>query len=285
MKTATRIVVCLLIALTVTTSVAHGQRNPPDSERGAIVRVVSQWNSSCDASNREDWDNMVDNWYDDLTEDHGGSSWWRDGFYHNGNIVDSDFVDCDRRDWGNDCGSDRADEPDALLVGLHGAQGTGNRWNASVRVDEPGDGNCVSWQGHMWFDLDLEFLHLSSCHSMNHDVWPEWGDSFVRLHQTDGFHGVMYVTRFYSHRYEGFADDSFDTSMANAWVDNLYAYRWRGKNQCPVARGVGNGRENLWDRMDHERYNWVYDDPIGWNWSGYVYPERCDPRGASALPR
>jgi hypothetical protein len=120
---------------------------------------------------------------------------------------------------------------------------------------------------------------------MNRDVWwPEWSSSFVRLHQVDGFHGVMWIAYRYAHRYGSFADDSFDTSIANSWIDNLYIYRSRGESQCPVARGVGSSRADLWDRMDHERYNWVYDDPTGWNWSGATWTTGCDPSGASALP-
>ena len=292
MKTVTRIAVALLITLTLMTSVIHAQRVPPETERGALVRVVTRWNSNCSADDLRRMDNMVDDWYDDITDDrnppwgHGDRAWWRDGFYENGNIVDSDFTDPDIVAWGNDCGDDHVDEPDAILVGLHGSQGTGNRWNAHVRVDEPGSGNCVSWQGHMQFgDCDLEFLHLVSCHSMNHDVWEEWLDSFNRLHQVDGFHGVTYATSTYGHRYKSFSDDAFNTSIANSWVDNLYKYRLRNRNMCRVALGVGDTSTDLWDRMDHEQYDRVYSDPAGAIRAGTIYISGCDPRGASALPR
>jgi hypothetical protein len=287
MKTVTRFAVFLLITLTLMTSVIHAQRRPPESERGAIVRVVTRWNSSCSGDDLRSFDNMVDNWYDDITSDreHGSRAWWRDGFYENGNIVDSDFTDPDVVSWGNDLGDDRVDEADAILVGLHGRQGTGNQWDACVRVDEPGAGNCWSWQGHMRFgDEDLEFLHLVSCHSMNQDVWDEWLDSFEGLHQADGFHGITYVSRFYGHRYTGFSDDAFDTSIASSWVDNLYKYKWRNRNMCPVARGVGFDRPDLWDRMDHEQYDWVYSDPVGADQAGTIWISGCNPRGASALP-
>jgi hypothetical protein len=232
------------------------------------------------------WNNMVNNWYYNLTEDHGRGSWLKDGFYHNGNIVDSDFTDPDLVSWGNDFASDRNDEPDALLVGLHGGKNDPDgRWVASVRRNEPGEGNCGAYQGHMKLgDEDLEFLHLSSCHSMNHNVWEEWLDTFSRLHQVDGYHGVSYVFRTYGHRYGSFADDSFDTSIANAWVDNLYKYRARNKSQCPVALGAGTDQTNLWDRLDHERYNWVFPDQSSNNQAGTIWVAGCDPRGASALP-
>jgi hypothetical protein len=267
------------------------QGPPVSGEKGALVLVVTRWNSSCDADNRRRWDNMIDGWYDDITDDretpwgHGGNSWWKDGFYENGNIVDSDFTDSRIVAWGNDDCDDCVDEGDAVMIGLHGSNGTGGRWNAHVRVDETGAGNCVSWQGHMLFgDYDLEFLHLSSCHSADFDVWSEWGDSFDGLHQMDGFHGVMYVTSLYDHRYEGFSDDAFNTSIADSWVDNLYKYRSRHRNQCPVAIGVGNGASDLWDRMDNEQYDWVYHDPDVWTHQGRIWIEDCDPRGAGTLP-
>lgn len=269
-----------------------GQSPPPERERAALVRVVTQWDSSCDASNRYGWGTMLNDWYEDITDSrrtpwgHGTRAFWRDGFYQNGSIVDSDFTDPGAVAWGNDFAEDRVDEPDAILVGLHGSPGTGDRWNAHVREDEAGDGNCVSWQGHMRLgNEDLEFLHLSSCHSMNEEVWwDEWQSSFHRLHQVNGFHGVSYVARAYGHRYGGFADDAFEISIADAWIDNLYKYRSRGRNMCPVARGVGFGTADLWNRMDHERYDWVFSDPDGAYAMGVVYISGCDPSGAPALP-
>lgn len=59
---------------------------PSSSEKEALAIVVTKWNSSCDGSNRPSWDNMIDAWYDDLTDSgstpggHGSRAWTRDGF-------------------------------------------------------------------------------------------------------------------------------------------------------------------------------------------------------------
>ncbi len=286
MKTVTYSAILVVFALIA--SMTYGQAPPSWSEQGAIVRVVTRWDGGCTGDNRRRWDNMIDGWYDDITDAgrHGDRAWWKDGFYENGNIVDSDFTDPDVVAWGNDRAQDRVDEADVIMVGLHGSPGTGGRWDAAVRVDEPGAGNCKSWQNHMRLgDYDLEFLHLSSCHSMNQEVWAEWHSSFQGLHQVNGFHGVMYVTSLYDHRYEGFSDDAFDISIADSWLDNLYKYRRSGRNQCPVARVVGFGAADTWDRMDHEQYDWVYPDPVGAGTWGTIWPSECNPRGAPALPR
>lgn len=260
----------------------YGQTHPPDWEREALVRVVSWWNSDCDATNVLSLDNMVDDWYDSITDDdeHGDRAWLEDGFYHNGNIVDSDFTDPDIVTWGQDFESDHADEPDAVLVGLHGGVGTDGRWDALVRVDEPGAGNCTSWQGHMRFgDSDLEFLHMVSCHSMNQNVWElEWQSSFDRLHQAEGFHGVTRASRFYAHRYESFADDGFDSSIAQAWIDHLYKNKSRAnRDMCPVARVHGLGPTEAEARITDESYDWVFPDPIpGTGTAVVIYVSGCD---------
>jgi hypothetical protein len=275
-----------LIAMTSPNAFAepiYGQTRTPSWEREALVRVVSVWDSNCDATNVRSLDNMVDNWYDTITDadTYGDDAWSGDGFYHNGNIVDSDFTDPDVVAWGRDFENDHVDEPDAVLVGLHGGVGTGGRWNAIVRVNEPGDGNCTSWQGHMRFgNSDLEFLHMVSCHSMNQDVWElEWQDSFSRLHQAEGFHGVTRSSRFYAHRYESFAQDGFENSIAQSWIDHLYKDKTRAnRDMCPVARVHGVGPTEAEARIADERYDWVFPDPIpGAGTAVVIYISGCDP--------
>ena len=271
------------------------QSVPGESEKGALVICITQWNGGCGTTddNRTSWDNMVDGWYDDITDDastpwgHSAKAWWRDGFRQNGTIVDSDFTDASIVSWGDDSDDDNVDEPDACMVALHGGESSDNlRWYGLVRVDESGDGNCYAWQGHMALgDSDLEFLHLSSCNSMNEDVWwGEWQESFDGLHQINGFHGIMWINSTYRGRYEDFSDDAFDISIADSWVDNLYKYRVAGENMCPVSRGVGYSENSLWTRMDHEEYDWVYSDPDGAGWMGVVYIKGCNPKGEPALP-
>ena len=159
---------------------------PDDAwSRDAAGRVITLWNGGCSGSTRGWWDNMVRAWYDEVSNTapiwgHGPYAYGRKGLKVNGSIVDSDFADASAVWWGNDHGSGRPDAVDAFMVGLHGLEASNDAWVGRVRVNEAGSGNCNAWQGHMEFgDLDLEFLHLSSCFSMDReDWWPEWSRSF-----------------------------------------------------------------------------------------------------------
>ena len=264
-------------------------------EKEARVLVVTNWNSDCDGSQRNSWDNMVYAWYNRITDDlpapfgHGADAWTRSGSQTNSYIVDSYFVDESGYTWGQD--DSFVDNADALMVGLHGLDSSDDhRWCGRVRVDEPGSGNCNANQGHIELgDDDLEFLLLSSCNSMDRDDWwPNWNSSFDGLHQVDGFHGLMWINSSYVGRYQGFASDAFWISIADAWLDNLYIHHANNSHdQCPVARNVGTSGGNSLSRMNSERFNHVYSDPprLGSARNHRVrYIKGCDPKGKGALP-
>lgn len=268
---------------------------PGGGEKGAVVFVISKWDSNCSGSKRSAWDDMVKGWYNDITntknrpKGHGGKAWWKDKWRHNGNIVDSNFTDSGVVAWGDDRADDRgADEPDALMVGLHGGESGGSlRWYGLVRVNEAGTGDCYTRQEEIVLgDYDLDFLHLSSCHSMCKDVWwGQWSGTFDGLHQVNGFHGIMWISKSYKKRYKNFSDDAFDISIADSWVDNHYdnAFWWWEYDHCPVSRGVGLSRADLWDRMENEEYDWVYNDPDDHTWNGVIYMKNCDPKDDPSL--
>ncbi len=271
---------------------------PPSSlaEREVVVRNINNWNATCAGSTRC-WSTMTSQWYNEITNDvffpfgHSVQAWYRDGNYVDGNIVDSDFTDSDKVSWGRDNWNDRPDEVDAAMIALHGSRASGNgRWVGRVRVNEAGNGNCNSWQGHMDFgDWDNEFLHISSCNSMQKAEWhPHWSQSFKGVHQINAFHGIMWIfCNGYPSRYRDFADDSFYIPIALAWLDNMYDRRSGANNdQCPVSRGVGvggSGQANCWARMYNERYNNVLSDPTSPTWHGVIYYTPCDPNVGSPL--
>jgi hypothetical protein len=269
-------------------------------EKAVMVRVVTRWNAAwwerCSASQRDSWDDMLRDWYDAICDarpgpaGHGGQAWIGITFQHNGNIVDSDFADS-RFWWGND--NNKIDDVDVCMIGLHGGNNAGNhRWYGKVRVDERswwGPGDCQAYQGHIELgDHDLEFLHLSSCYSMDsEDWWSEWNSSFDGLHQIDGFHGIMWISAAFDDEYEDFADDSFWISIADSWLDNLYIRNVSNDyDQCPVARNVGSNNVDSLNRMSNERYNNVFADPPGLG-AGRNHRARyirgCDPKGKGAL--
>lgn len=266
------------------------------NEIEAGMYAITRWDGDCDGDRRDQWDNMVSAWFHEIWNDqaipdgHGDAAWEFAGQNINGDIIDSDFVDPDNEAWGDD--DHHADVVDALMIGMHGGNDSNNhRWYGRVQVNEAGEGNCNAYQGHIEMgDTDLEFLHLSSCFSMDReDWWNEWNSSFDGLHQVDGFHGIMWISSDYTRRYRRFADDAFWMSIADSWLDHLYDTHWfiGNSDQCPVARVVGEDDEDSLLRMNTERYNNVLSDPPGLGESRAHrarYIRGCNPRGKGALP-
>ncbi len=293
-----RTLIGLVLPLGLTAVLAGANGLPPSGEREALVRVVSLWQGDCNGSNRSSWDDMVAAWYIEIGNPlppplgRGDQRWVWDGFYHNSwnsgasYIRDSDFTDTAVVPWGRDHWNDRPDDVDVCMAAFHGANAADGGWCGQVYKDEPGEGNCWTAQAHMEFgDIDLEFLHLSSCASMDAEDWhPNWSRSFKGVHQVNGFDGVMYIFNTWPFRYADFAEDSFDCPIALAWLDNMYVYRCfaddndpapQRRDQAPVSRGVGvgpSGQSNCWSRMYSERYDNVWSsDPVTPTWHGVLY--------------
>ena len=259
----------------------------------AKMFAITTWDDDCSGAARGSWDDMVDAWYDRLTVLPWYLSfleWSRSGRQADGDIVDSFFADSTvAHPWGEDFNN--TDDADAVMIAMHGGNDSGDhRWYGTVRVDEPGTGDCEAYQGDMVFgDKDLEFLHLSSCNSMDYeDWWSEWSSSFDGLHQADGFHGVMWISSSYPTYYEDFALDALFMGMGDAWLDNLYIKDISGTDdQCPVARNVGSSSLDSLFRMDLEGYFIVGTDPLGLGVTRNHrarYIPGCDPNSEDPLP-
>jgi len=256
--------------------------------------VITRWNGDCDANRVDDWDNMVRAWYNEISNNaalpngHGAEAYAIGWLNVDNWIVDSQFCDPDIVAWGDDFNF--TELPDAFMAGFHGGNSSDDhRWLGSVKYDEPGGGNCVAYQGHMRLgDDDLEFLHLSSCFSMDReDWWNEWNSTFNGLHEVDGFHGIMWIDKSYSKYYRRFADDSFWMSIADSWMDQMYQSPWFRADQCPVSRVVGFNPDDCRDRLNEERYNNVFADPPGtlnpFRSHAVKYINGCDPEGKPEL--
>ncbi len=281
---------------------AAGLLGPPGGVRAAddgaaevTAFVITNWNAECDANRINDWDNMVRAWYNEMRDDDAppdghGLGAYAIGWLNNDNwIVDSQFCDPDLVSWGDDV--NHAEVPDAFMAGLHGGNNSNDhRWIGYVKYDEPGGGNCWTYQGHIKLgDDDLEFFHLSSCYSMDReDWWNEWNSSFDGLHEVDGFHGVMWIDDDYASDYRRFADDAYWMSIAESWVDHMYQSPWFRADQCPVSRVVGFDADDSRDRLNSERYNDVFADPPGYpnqpRSHRAKYIGGCDPEGMGELP-
>lgn len=257
--------------------------------REAKMYVVQTWDGGCSGNSLAaySFDDMVDAWYDEITNSdcwwgHCGDAYSRDGSLVNGNVINSKYADSGVVGWGAD--SSYLDEADAALVGWHGGDSSGV-YQGSMRVNEAGDGNCTLARTEMALgNSDLEFLHLLSCHSMDDNMWSGWRSAFDGLHQMGGFHGNAWASSSRVNDYEDFADDAFSDTLADAWLDNLYDTGVGDDNvdQCPVAYGVGSSEDNVWDRMADENYEDVWSDPTP-NWWGAIFFEGCNPAGESTI--
>lgn len=266
---------------------------PAGARYEAKMYAITVWNAGCAGGTRNAWDDMVDAWYDEITDTgfsifgwclsgHCGDAFSRDGSVVNGSIANSWFADANVVAWGND--TPRLDDGDAVMIGTHGADSAGV-WQGTMRINEAGGGDCNLRRDEMEIgDSDLEFLHLSSCNSMDANQWSNWWRAFDRAHQVDGFHGFMWIGSGLISNYRNFADDAFSSAISDAWLDNHYVPNISGSDdQCPVAYAVGANQADATNRLFNERYDNVFSDPGSIGWWHVTYIAGCDPANESAL--
>ena len=259
----------------------------------AKIYAISKWDGGCSGSQRDSWDDMADGWYDAITDSgftflgvclwgHCSDYYSRAGRQVNGSVVNSKFADASVVSWGND--TPRLDDADAALIAWHGSE-SGNVYLGSMRVNEAGSGDCTLRRDEMQIgDSDLEFLHLSSCQSMDDNQWQDWWRAFGGAHQVNGFHGLMWISSSYVGDYEDFADDAFSNTIADSWLDNLYRNNISGSDdQCPVSYAVGANSADTWNRIGTERYNRVLSDPTRIGYWGVIFISGCDPASETVV--
>jgi len=145
-------------------------------------------------------------------------------------------------------------------------------------------------------DVDLEFLHASSCYSADDDNLN--GIRFALhdpvdggfAHQWDGFHGLMWIGGGFDDDYNDFAHD------APLFVDRLRVGPRTCTattasdcddppcdDECPIAYSISSTGSGALTRLINERYNFVYSDPPGNSAYAYMYYAGCDPLGESTF--
>jgi hypothetical protein len=259
----------------------------------AIGDFVPGASGGCGGGDRGHWPVMVDHWYDRM----GAIGHARDGQYTDGSITIRRFCD---PDWIGGCQDHLyADEADATMIATHGAD-SGDHWVGTMRYPYAGhcglDGGGTAHDVHLG-DVDLEFIHLSSCNSADDDNLDPPGSAGVRemmrdpvdggfAHLMTGNHGVMWIGSSYDDDYNDFANDAHIVGIATSWTANSYhsnsvdcawydPFNWYGTCQdiCPVAVSQGQSNTRAWNGIMHERYNNVYSEPTGngyWYWMGYL---------------
>jgi len=246
------------------------------------------------------WTNMIDDWYNEM-DDHG--FYTRDRRLVDDSLSPAFFCDPDS---GANCFDHLwIDEGEAAFIATHGFD-SGGHWRGLMRFQGPtNDANCSidapeAGSGELFLgDNDLEFLHLSSCNSMDDDnlgnTWRLFQDPVdspqngKRLHQANGFHGVMFIFCNWGFRYEDFAADAFAVSIKDAWMSNMYvasvSVDTDGDNvnetyeQCPVAYAVAPTFNECLSRIQNERYNLIMSDPASIGAVCAYFVNGCDPFG------
>jgi len=170
------------VGLTIAAPAAPAAANHLEAKMYAITK----WDGGCSGSQRDSWDDMAYGWYDEIAD----SSWYNHaGKAVNGNIKNLWFSDTSLVSGATDPA--HIDGADAAIIAWHGGDSSGV-WQGSMHVPGGGSNSCKSRSDEMLLgNTDLEFAVLSSCHSMDDNMWSSWRKSFGGMHQADGFHGLM----------------------------------------------------------------------------------------------
>jgi hypothetical protein len=278
----------------------------------AIGDFVPTASGGCGADDRPSWPGMAQAWWDEMgAKGHyrgPAASQYR---YIDGNMTTRRF--CDPQ-YNAGCQDFQASSPsgadwmDAAIIATHGWD-DGDHWGAVMRYPATftgaGSGDCGlrfggSSDQSRWGDSWLMFVHASSCQSADDDnldgirfrMQDTATSTSRRMHQFDGFHGLMWISSGYNNDYKETARDGHTGSIAYSWVSNHHKnntqgceaydpWNWFGtcQDQCPIAYSIGSSAADAQYRLLNERYNMTFGDPTSVSWYWYMYYEGCDPVG------
>lgn len=241
------------------------------------------------SSNLPPMDDMLESWADEM-DDEG----WNDAGHGVDNFINLDrFCDPDSSISGCNDHTTGIDEGDAVMIGTHGSD-SGDHWTGLLRDSGTSAASCRmnSTDDFRAGDYDAEVIHLVSCHSLDDDIIPQaWQlmedvvdspSSGLRLRILTGFHGDAAIGTSFTGEYEQVAHDGFRSSVADAWVDNLFdgSVQYVGEtgtyDQCPIAVALGATESGCEDRILDTEYD-TGSDPSDDDYYCYSYIEDCDP--------
>jgi Family of unknown function (DUF6345) len=280
------------------------------ADEEASLYVMTNWPGppicDCDPRNEKDeWDDMLYWWLWYMDYPYSPGNWAEDQYYVDSPIVEGWFTD-EMVDTANGNDDLYLDDADAAMSGGHGARvnlGGSLYWDGYQRErDWTGQTETCHLMSHEMLlggsddSHDLEFLHLSSCHSLEYDssvtndMWETWKGAFTSttheagLHQLEGFHGHMTIHDYLWVDYFRVVQDGLVGSVAEAWVEHLYIWGSPGDNICPVSMVAGPNGQSATFRLAHESYNSGYSDPDDSPGFARLWVGRCKPIDAEALP-
>jgi hypothetical protein len=277
----------------------------------AIGDFVPGSSGGCGGDDRSSWPGMAQAWWDKMgSRGHYKGPVGSEYKYVNGNMTVKRF--CDPDTYNASCRDYQSSWPagvdwmDAAIIASHGWD-DGDHWGALMRY--PWNGECGLRMGGSSNQVKLGdswmmFLIASSCQSADDDNLP--GIRFAmqdpltssgrRMHQFDGFHGIMWISSGYNGDYRDTADDGHSVSIGYSWVTNQFKnnsqdcagydpFNWFGtcQDQCPIAYSIGSSPSDALTRLVNERYNYTYSDPLSNSYYQYYYYEGCNPVGENSF--
>ncbi|MBX9629646.1 MAG: hypothetical protein K2X67_03915 [Burkholderiales bacterium] len=279
----------------------------------AIGDNVPVASGGCGGDDRPSWPGMAQAWWDEMgAKGHYQGPAANRYKYVDGNMIVRRFCDpqfdADCRDYQSSYPAG-VDWMDAAIIATHGWD-DGDHWGGIMRWPDPAVSNeCALRFGgsstqSRWGDSYLMFVIASSCQSADDDnlngirfrMQDTATSSSRRMHQFDGFHGIMYISSSFNGDYKETAKDGHSGSIANAWVTNHFKnnsvgcagydpWNWFGtcQDQCPIAYSIGSSGADAQYRLLNERYNYTFSDPTSVNYYWYMYYEGCNPVGENTF--
>lgn len=277
----------------------------------AIGDFVPTASGGCGGDDRADWPGMAQAWWDEMgSRGHYKGPAANQFKYVNGNMTVRRF--CDPNTYDANCLDFQSSSPsgvdwmDAAIIATHGWD-DGDHWGGLMRY--PWNGECGLRMGGTSNQVKLGdswtmFLIASSCQSADDDNLPgirlameDTSTSTTRrMHQFDGFHGLMWIWSGYNGNYRNTAADGHAVSVGYSWVTNNFKnnsqgceaydpFNWFGtcQDQCPIAYSIGSSPSDALTRLVNERYNYTYSDPASNAYYQYYYYAGCDPVGETTF--
>lgn len=218
----------------------------------------------------------------------------------NNQAVDGEnFGEADWLAWGDDESSPTGtDWADVIFYSGHGSRTcSSSAWYSSIVMGEAdkcsprtayrsGGGT----QGHLRFGgdtpgRDANAYVLFTCQSAHKCVWEEGGYSPMDQGQfniLNGFHGLVWEASGYQDDLKDYGYHAKWNDMGDAWLDDLYRYRYANSSNCPVAILWGANEAEMDDFF--ENAGWFdFHNTGSHTQTGFYYLKNCNPRDGDKL--
>lgn len=220
--------------------------------------------------------------------------------WSNQGVDGEDFGESDWLDWGaDDVATSGTDWADVIFYSGHGSRTCSQfaGWWSSINMGEATrcsprtayrDGSTTN--GHLRFggttaSRDANAYVLFTCQSAHRCVWENGGYSPMDQGQfniVNGFHGLVWEAVGYQDDLHDYAFHAQWNDIGDAWLDDLYRYRYAGSSNCPVAVLWGANEGEIDDFLDNAGF-FDFHDTGSHSISGFFYLEDCNPKDGEKL--